>query len=365
MSKSQPTGVILINVGTPDAPRTPEVRRYLKQFLSDPRVLDINPLVRWLLLHLIILPFRSPKSAKAYQKIWTPQGSPLLRIGTELSVAVQDLLGDEYKVSLAMRYGNPSIESAIDSLLDSGVGSIKVLPLYPQYSAAATGSSAEAVFNALSSRWNVPPVEFLPPFYDHTGFIYAASEVARVALEDFEPDMVLMSYHGLPERHMRKSEADNFSNCDIQAACPKIAAGNTHCYRAQCYATSRALARALDLRDDQYTVSFQSRLGRDPWIQPFTDEVLPQLAQTGVRKLAVMCPAFVADCLETIEEIGVRANDAWLAAGGEELRLIPCVNSAPQWSEAVAGMLDATFAAAHPVPRADGTVPLGATLNRV
>jgi len=365
MSEKKSIGVLLINVGTPDAPETSAVRRYLREFLSDPRVLDINPIVRWLLLRLIILPFRSPKSARAYRQIWTAEGSPLLSIGNDLSIAVQELLGDDYRVTLAMRYGNPNIESGIDKLLESGVDSIKVLPLYPQYSSAATGTCAEKVFEILGKRWNVPPVEILPPFYDHPGFIYAVSEVAKEHLKNFNADMVLMSYHGLPERHVQKSWAPGFTACDIKAPCPAIQSGNANCYRAQCFATSRLLAKSIGLGESDYSVSFQSRLGRDPWIQPFTDLVLPELYEKGVRRLAIMCPAFVADCLETIEEIGIRAKEDWLALGGEELILIPCVNTTPQWSESVASMLDAGFAKSHPVPDADGTVQLAATLPRV
>lgn len=335
------TGVLLLNLGTPDAPTTPAVRRYLREFLMDPRVLDIAPVARWLLVNLVIAPFRSPKSAAAYQSVWTERGSPLLVASQDLVAGVQERLGPSFRVALGMRYQNPSIAAALAELRRAPLDRLVVVPLFPQYSSAANGSAIERVFDELRASWNVPSVRVLADFYAHPGFIDAQADVARRALEGFDADLVLMSFHGLPERHVRKSWAEGFTGCDLRGPCPAIGPGNRYCYRAQCFATARALAAALDLPDDRYQVTFQSRLGRDPWIQPYTDVVLPELARAGVRRLAVMCPAFVADCLETLEEIGIRAREDWEAAGGEELLLIPCVNAEPAWCDAVAEMVRA------------------------
>jgi ferrochelatase len=335
------TGVLLLNLGTPDAPTTPAVRRYLREFLMDPRVLDIAPVARWLLVNLVIAPFRSPKSAAAYKTVWTERGSPLLVASQDLVAGVQERLGPSFRVALGMRYQNPSIAAALAELRRSPLERLVVVPLFPQYSSAANGSAIERVFDELRGSWNVPSVRVLADFYAHPGFIDAQADVARRALDGFDADLVLMSFHGLPERHVRKSWADGFTGCDLKGPCPPIGPGNRYCYRAQCFATARALAAALDLPEDRYKVTFQSRLGRDPWIQPYTDVVLPELARAGVRRLAVMCPAFVADCLETLEEIGIRAREDWEAAGGEELLLIPCVNAEPAWCEAVAEMVRA------------------------
>lgn len=335
------TGVLLINLGTPDAPTTPAVRRYLREFLMDPRVIDISIVARWPLVNLIIAPFRAPKSAAAYREVWTERGSPLLTAGVDLTTAVQERLGDGFRVAFGMRYQNPSVRAALDSLLREPIDRIIVLPLFPQYSSAATGSAVQRVFDELGQDWNLPSVSVIADFYAHPGFIHAQAQVAREAIADFDPDLVLMSFHGLPERHVRKSWAEGFTGCDLQGPCPAIGDGNRFCYRAQCYETARALASAMELTEDRYRVSFQSRLGRTPWIQPYTDELLPDLAKAGARRIAVMCPAFVADCLETLEEIGIRAREDWRAAGGEELRLIPCVNADPRWADAVADMVRA------------------------
>lgn len=335
------TGVLLINLGTPDAPTTPAVRRYLREFLMDPRVLDISVLARWPLVNLIIAPFRAPKSAAAYREVWTARGSPLLTAGQDLAAAVQERLGPAFHVELAMRYQNPSVRAALDAILQHPVERIVALPLFPQYSSAATGSAVERLFDEIGQGWNVPGLKVIQDFYAHPGFIIAQAAIAREALADFDPDLVLMSFHGLPERHVRKSWAKGFSACDLAGPCPEIGEGNRFCYRAQCYATARALAAAMGLPDERYRVSFQSRLGRDPWIKPYTDELLPDLAKAGARRLAVLCPAFVADCLETLEEIGIRAREDWRAAGGQELRLIPCVNADPRWAAAVADMVRA------------------------
>ncbi|MFO1463978.1 MAG: ferrochelatase [bacterium] len=332
-------GVLLINLGTPAAPTTAAVRRYLREFLSDPRVIDINPLGRWLLVNLIIAPFRSPKSAAAYRKIWTERGSPLLFHTQDLGKAVAEGLGAGFCVEIAMRYGEPSIESALRKLFDRGVKEIRILPLYPQYSSSATGSTQEEVFRVAKRMWNIVPLQFLLPFFDHPGFIGAFAEIGAEKLRDFRADHILFSFHGLPERQILKGDVGGGHCLQRPDCCDKIVPANGLCYRAHSYATARALATSLGLRPEQYTVCFQSRLGRTPWIKPYTDLVIPELAKAGKKRLAVFCPAFVADCLETLEEIGMRAREQFRSLGGEELILIPSLNAHPTWARAVCDMV--------------------------
>ncbi len=331
------TGLLLANLGTPDDPSPAAVRRYLREFLSDPRVLDIGALGRWALLHLIILPTRPKKSAAAYAKVWSADGSPLLAHGRALAAAVQARLGDAWAVELGMRYGAPSIGAALDRLRERGVDRVVFFPLYPQYASSSTGSSIEALYQLVAARWVTPPVETVAPFYDDPGFVRAFAAVGRPVLDAERPDHVLFSYHGLPERQVRKSD-DTGRHCLASAGCcDAIVAANRDCYRAQCYATTRALVAALGLTTP-HTVSFQSRLGRTPWIKPYTDLVLPELYQAGARRVVVFCPAFVADCLETLEEIGLRARADWLALGGESLALVPSLNATPAWVDAVVAL---------------------------
>jgi protoporphyrin/coproporphyrin ferrochelatase len=337
----RPTAVLLINLGTPDTPDVSAVRRYLREFLSDPRVLDLGAVGRWLLLNLVILPFRPAKSARAYQSIWTDEGSPLLVHSRRLRDEVQRALGDDHVVELGMRYGSPSIPSALARLEAAHPGRLVVLPLFPQYSSAATGSAAERVMRLLGRAWNIGPTTLLGPFYRHPGFIDAFAQVARRHLDPFRPDFVLFSYHGLPERQIRKSDPSGAHCLASATCCDAIGLPNAYCYRAHCFATTRALAAKLGLPPERHSVAFQSRLGRTPWIRPYTDLVLPELAQAGKKRVAVLCPAFVADCLETVEEIGIRARDQWRSLGGEELLLVPSLNAEPPWVDAVAGMVRA------------------------
>ncbi len=334
-----PTGLLLINLGTPDEPTTPAVRRYLREFLSDPRVIDINPVGRALLLNLIILPFRPAKSAHAYRQIWDDKrGSPLLAFSKDLAAGVQQKLGDRWRVELAMRYGSPSIKSGLEALRRAGVDRIVALPLYPQYAASSTATSVARVMELASAGWDVTPLDVVPAFYADPGFLDAFAAVARPALADARADHVLFSFHGLPERQIQKSDPSGAHCLRSTTCCDSITAVNQNCYRAQCYATARELAARLAITD--YTVCFQSRLGRTPWIQPHTDVLLDELAKQGKKRLAVFCPAFVADCLETLEEIGMRARAQFKAAGGEELTLVPSLNATPAWIDAVCAMAE-------------------------
>lgn len=314
------TGILLINLGTPDAPNTGAVRKYLREFLLDPRVVDLPFLLRLLLIYSVILPFRSPRSAKLYQKIWTEKGSPLLIHSKNFATALQKKLGDRFLVEIGMRYGNPSIASGLHKLL-AQCRSIHISPLFPQYSEAATGSALENTLKILQKESVIPDLHIISKFFDHPKFISAVADVTRPILNEFKPDFLLMSYHGLPERQNQKMKNTRY-----------------FCYQTQCLETSKLLAAAVQLNETQYTTSFQSRLGRIPWIKPYTDEMLPQLYQQGVRRLAIICPSFVADCLETLEEIGIRAREQWMQLGGEAFCLIPCLNSSAHWVEAFAEM---------------------------
>jgi ferrochelatase len=328
------TGLLLINLGTPQAPTTGAVRRYLREFLGDPRVLDIGSVGRALLLNLIILPRRPAKSAEAYRAIWdAKRGSPLLYHSRDLAAAVAEQLGADWHVELAMRYGEPSLVAALDAFARSEVERIVVLPLFPQYASSSTGTAQARVMALASERWNVPALDFVPAFYNDPGFVTAFEHVARPVLAEFRPDHVLFSFHGLPVRQIVKTDAGGTICFQRENCCDQRK--NPNCYRAQSFATARALAAQLGLAEAGYTICFQSRLGRTPWIEPYTDHVLDQLARAGTKRLAVMCPAFVADCLETIEEIGIRARAQWKAAGGEELILVPSLNATQPWVDAV------------------------------
>lgn len=328
-------GILLINLGTPDRPDPKSVYCYLKQFLNDPRVIDLPNIIRWVLTNLIIVPFRYKKSAEAYQQIWTDEGSPLLTHSIQLKDALARQLGVDYQVELGMRYGNPNLPSIIDKI--KTCEQLFVIPLFPQYSSAATGSAIENLLSLLSKQWNLPELYIKKDFYDHPGFIAAYTDVIKKTIYKKNIDHIVFSYHGLPERHITKS--DCHAICGHTDACPKIDTANAYCYRAQCYRTSVLLAESLQLRQDQYTVAFQSRLGRTPWIKPYTDLILPTLYQKGIKNLALVCPSFVADCLETLEEINIRARADWLALGGSEFIFVPCINDHPVWVSALADMI--------------------------
>lgn len=320
-------GLLLINLGTPNSIDVSSVRTYLREFLTDKRVIDLPALVRYVLVYAFILPFRAKRSAHAYQSVWTEQGSPLLCHSQNLVAQVQKEVGPESKVVLGMRYGKPSILAALEQL--KHCDSIIILPLYPQYSSAASGSSIEEVLHIISSWDLIPSVTIIRDFYQHPAYIKAQVQTIKMHLK--EKTQVLFSYHGIPERQITKS------SCKIicQEACPTLRDGIQGCYRAQCYETSRLLAKELGLSDKSYGTAFQSRLGKTEWIKPYTDKVLIELAAKGVKQLVIVCPSFVADCLETLEEVGIRAKNQWLALGGEELHVIPCMNTDPLWVNAI------------------------------
>jgi ferrochelatase len=332
-------GLLLINLGTPDAPTTPAVRRYLREFLSDPRVIDIDPFARWLLLNFVILVFRPRKSAEAYRKIWDERGSPLLLHSLEFTRQIALELEGEFQVEFGMRYGHPSLKDALDRLRAMKVQSITLMPLYPQYAAASTASSLERAYRLIGQGWDVPPIRVVPPFFNQPSFLDALATSSAAVIRQSRADHVLFSFHGLPERQIRKSDLIGNHCLASPQCCDQIGAANTNCYRAQAHYTAREVAKRLGIAAEGFSISFQSRLGRTPWIRPYTDLLVPELARRGVRRLAVLCPAFVADCLETLEEIGIRARASFLAAGGEELVLVPCLNAHPAWVRAAADLV--------------------------
>jgi ferrochelatase len=328
-------GLLLINLGTPQAPTTRAVRRYLREFLSDPRVIDIHPLGRWLLLNLVILPRRPRASAAAYQKIWTKQGSPLLVHSMELARQVARELEGEMEVELGMRYSEPSLLSALDRLRQKGVRELIALPLYPQRAASSTGSSVARLYELLKQSWDPLPVKIAPPFFADPNFLDCFAQVARPVIDSSQADHVLFSFHGLPERQVKKSDPSGKHCLGMADCCEQLGPLNLECYRAQCFFTAQSLAERLELTPDRYSVSFQSRLGRTPWIKPYTDMLLLQLAGRGIKQVVVICPSFVADCLETLEEIGIRGRQSFLGAGGKELALVPSLNALPGWRDTV------------------------------
>ena len=335
-SENSKTGVLLLQLGTPASPETGDVRRYLREFLSDPLVIDMAAPARWLLVNAIIAPFRAPKSAAAYRSVWMDEGSPLLVHSEALADALGDALGPDYTVALGMRYGAPAMADALATLVAAGAQRIIAVPLFPHDAQSSSGSATVRVQELHAGLPSPPPLEVLGSFPIDPGFIESIVEVARPVLEEFQPDHVLFSYHGLPERHIRNADPSGRHCLASADCCAALGPANAGCYRAQCHATTRAVTAALDLDPKRTSSSFQSRLGRDPWIQPFTDFVLPELAESGVRRLAVLCPSFVADCLETVEEIGIRGRDQWRECGGEALMLVPCVNASPHWVNALA-----------------------------
>ncbi len=339
-------GLLLINLGTPDRPEPRSVRRYLRELLSDPLVMDMAPVRRWMLLNLVILPLRPRRSARAYAAVWTRRGSPLLVHGKDLSEAVSSKLGSEWRVELAMRYGNPSIDQAFRRLLAASVQRVIVLPLYPQHAASTRGSAIEAV-RAAARRMDVSnELSVVPRFFDEPGFLEAVAGRVREELGAEEIDHVLFSFHGLPKSHIRRADPTGSFCLEREDCCAVLVEANEECYRFQSFQTARLLASELDLgrEGDGWSVAFQSRMGFSSWIEPSTEDLLLALPRRGKRRVAVVCPSFVADCLETTEEIGMRAKSLFLEAGGERFILVPCVNSCSRWVDTVARLANRHWA---------------------
>ncbi len=324
--------LLLINLGTPDDTSPMSVRRYLDEFLMDPWVIDIPYLARLFLVKGIILNTRPKKSAHAYEKIWTDRGSPLLFHTQDLTKKVQRLIPQ--RVEFAMRYGSPSIASVLQKLSEEGVEELRVLPLYPQYSLAANESSIQKV-KSEAKNYAFTKINFIEDFFSQSDFIQAWEAVARPQIAETDFDHYLFSFHGIPERHVKKTDPSGKHCLASKSCCDAVTEVNRKCYRAQCFATARAMALALKIPEYRFSISFQSRLGRTPWIQPYTDFELPRLLANGKKRVAVFCPAFVADCLETLEEIGIRAQEDFIKGGGESLKLITSLNSHDEWARAI------------------------------
>jgi protoporphyrin/coproporphyrin ferrochelatase len=313
-------GVLLAQLGTPDAPTPAALRRYLQQFLSDPRVVERNRVLWWFVLRFLVLPRRPRRSAALYRRIWSSDGSPLLIISRSQARALEIELRNRYepervKVALGMRYGNPSIASALEELIDWGADRLLLFPLYPQYAGATTGSTCDEVFRHLSTLRVVPALRVVPPYYGHSAYIEALAQSVREARTRLPrpPEKVIMSFHGIPQRFVDSGDP----------------------YASHCEATARSLAERAGLEQGSYLMAYQSRAGRQPWLRPYTDETLAELARDGVRHVMVICPGFVADCLETIDEIGHVGLEQFRAAGGETLHLVEGLNDRPRWIAAM------------------------------
>ncbi|WP_299577671.1 ferrochelatase [uncultured Sunxiuqinia sp.] len=329
MDNSKRTAVLLVNVGTPDEPKVPAVRRYLFEFLNDRRVIDLPLIPQKLLVNLIIVPFRAPKSTKLYEMLWTPEGSPLLVNAEKNREKLQAALGDEFQVFTAMRYQNPHLRKVLREVRDQRFGRMIVIPVFPQYASSTTGTIAQFVSQEVA-RWNViPEIRMVSQFYDHPTFIKAFSErIKSYHPEDY--DHIVFSYHGLPNRQVDKVHPEIASTkCTCEQAMP---AHGKYCYKATCYETTRLLANALNLKQEDYSVSFQSRLTKN-WLKPFSDELVIQKAKEGVKRMLFVAPAFVADCLETTIELGVEYQELFEEHGGEKIQLVESLNDHPLWIE--------------------------------
>lgn len=324
------TGVLIVNLGTPDSPSVPDVRKYLREFLMDGRVIDIPVVSRWALINLIIAPFRAPKSAKVYKELWTEKGSPLKIYGEANEKQLQAALGDEYVVKLAMRYQSPSIESSLAEFQKMGFKDIIVIPFFPQYASASTGSVYEEVMRIVAKWQIIPEIKFKNNFYNYPKFIKAFGDNARKHLEKEHFDHIVFSYHGLPARQILKGDCTG-KTCQLGSCCDTIHAMNQYCYRAQCFETTRLLVKELDLKEGTYTTCFQSRLGKTPWIQPYTDDIVKELAAKGIKRVLAFSPAFVADCLETTIEVAEEYREIFEEKGGEHWVLVESLNDSEAW----------------------------------
>lgn len=328
-------GILLVNLGTPDSPSTKDVRTYLDQFLMDGRVIDINPVGRNLLVRGIIVPKRAKNSANIYKEIWTEEGSPLLVYSYALLELMKKRLGEEYHVELAMRYQNPSLEGALKKMQELNVDGIKVIPLFPQYASATTGSIHQMVMEVVSQWQVIPPLQFVNNYCDHPGMAKVFAKNAKKYLEAEKWDHVLFSYHGVPQRQMRKADVSKKHCLQVEDCCKTYTDTNKFCYTAQCYQTTKAIAQEIGLSPEEYTLCFQSRLGSEPWMQPYTSTVLKDLADKGKKRILVLSPAFVADCIETIYEIGVEYQEEFHSYGGEKVQMVESLNADPEWIDAL------------------------------
>lgn len=329
------TAILLINVGTPDSPRVGDVRRYLSEFLNDGRVIDMPRIARFLLVNGIIVPFRAPRSARLYRELWTDRGSPLLTHGVKLKEKLQFSLGDEYEAFLAMRYGNPGLTEVLEEIRKKEFKRLVAIPLFPQYASSTTGTALERLMEIVAEWRVIPEIKTVGQFWDHPLFIEAFAEnIGRFDLSSY--DHILFSYHGLPVSHIDSVHRGvRVGKCQCHDSMPDH---GSFCYRATCYATTRLLAAKLELKKEEHSVAFQSRLTKN-WLTPFADQVVAGLARKGVRKLLVVAPSFVADCLETTLEIGNEYAGVFRQNGGERLDLVPGLNDSQRWIDALTSMI--------------------------
>ena len=327
-------GILLVNLGSPDSPSVPDVRRYLNEFLMDGRVLDVAWPLRRFIVGMILIK-RPKESGHAYEKIWTKDGSPLVVTSRHVQTALQQRLS--VPVELGMRYQNPTIESAVRKLADKRVTDVLLIPLFPHYAMSSYETAVVRVQEVAARLAPRMKVSVQPPYYNSPDYVEAlVASAADLLKKDY--DHLLFSYHGIPERHVRKSDPTGSHCLQAENCCEVASPAHATCYRAQCFATTAAFVKLAGVPKEKYSVSFQSRLGKDPWLKPYTDYELLRLAQEGKKKMMVICPAFVADCLETIEEIGMRGCADFMAASGKEFTRIPCMNEHPRWIEALAKM---------------------------
>ncbi|MDB5203730.1 MAG: ferrochelatase [Ferruginibacter sp.] len=331
-------GILLMNLGSPDSTDTKDVKKYLDEFLMDERVIDVPYLLRLFLVRGLITPSRAPKSAEAYKTIWTDEGSPLVVLTKKLRDELQALVDEP--VEIAMRYGNPSPKDGFDRLLarDPGITEVIAVPLYPHYAMSSFETAVEHAKTTYAKNNYSFRLEFLDPYYNKKNYISALADSMRPYLQqDF--DHLLFSYHGVPGRHIRKSDTTGNHCLKSPDCCNTPSAAHAHCYRHQCFTTTRLVTEELGIPANKFSISFQSRLGKG-WLQPFTDVRLEQMPKEGIKKLLIVCPAFVSDCLETLEEIAERGKESFIEAGGESYAMIPCMNLHPSWVSALKELLE-------------------------
>lgn len=330
-------GVLLVNLGSPNSTDVKDVKNYLDEFLMDERVIDMPYLLRALLVKGIILNTRPKKSAEAYKKIWWTEGSPLIVLSKRLQDRLQILV--DIPVELAMRYGKPSIEEGLTNLYNQDVEEVLIIPLYPQFAMATTETILVLAEKIRKEKFPTLKVSSLPAFYNKKEYIQNLADSIQDRLKSNAADYILFSYHGVPERHIKKSDVTK-SHCQINGSCC-VTPSKAHefCYRHQCLETTRQVAEVLGLEEGKFSTSFQSRLGRDPWLQPYTDATIDGLAQQGIKNLAVVTPAFVSDCLETLEEIGMEAAHSFKENGGENFISIPCLNDREDWVQTLSNWI--------------------------
>lgn len=331
--------ILLMNLGSPDSTSIPDVKRYLMEFLMDGRVIDYPWLFRKILVGGIIVPSRAANSAEAYETIWTEEGSPLIVLTQQLQEALEKKI--DMPVEIAMRYGNPTMEEGFDRLLERmpDVEEVIAVPLYPHYAMASYETAVEWAKEAYKKKKYSFRLEFVPPFYNDPGYLHALSELIRPYVEK-EYDHILFSYHGIPARHIRKSDPTHSHCLGKDNCCDVDSPSHAYCYRYQCFTTTKEVVKRLGIPAEKHSNSFQSRLGKG-WLQPFTDVRLEEMPKEGIKKLLILCPAFVSDCLETLEEIAIRGRETFMNAGGEAYEMIPCLNVEPLWVDALAGMVTA------------------------